>query len=200
VPVLLHKLNNTTQYLSALQALLSDAPAAHEHALEGLSQTALEVDDLGWILGLVANAGGADVLLERRERSRLVPLVRLVADCLRKERRDLERPTRALPPLDVRDDPKSWRIPWAVARWLHAAGMSLPAGTTLAWELVERGPDRLALVCRTADIERMTDVGDALCAFDARLETEIGDEGCALLLPPVRASNSARTPSSGSTS
>ncbi len=202
VPVLLHKLNNTTQYLSALQAWiaeppLDEAPTSQPGAFEGLSETALEVDDLGWILGLVANAGGADVLLERRERSRLGPLVRLVADCLRKNRRDLERPARDLPLLDVSADVGSWRIPWAIARWLHASGMSSPVGTTLEWDIVEREPDRFALVCSTSDAKRMMEFGDTLRVFDPRLEPRSIDGACALLLPAGALSMQAREKPSG---
>ena len=89
VSVLLHDLANTTQYLSTLSSLMSDGPALNAGLLGGLSETTSEVDELGFVLGLVAHAAGADVLLERARRDGLDALLVFVKRALRSERRDL---------------------------------------------------------------------------------------------------------------
>ena len=67
-PVLIHRLNNATQVLSALNAALG---AGLDDALlggssENLAAASRDVHELGWLLGVLASAGGADLLLERR--------------------------------------------------------------------------------------------------------------------------------------
>ena len=140
VPVLLHKLNNATQYLSALNSLLAlgpeDTPASY---FDGLGGTSRDVDELGWLLGIAANACGANLLLERRERAGLGAMVRVTAEILRREGRDLERIDRVLPEIAAfeargsRD--ASWRSTWLVGSWLLACGRERPRGASLAWEL-----------------------------------------------------------------
>lgn len=141
LPVLLHELNNHTQYLSALGALEdSGDPLPNRGA--GLARTAQEVEELGWLLGLCAGGYGADLLRDRTERDGLAPLVRLLRKALRREGRDLERVDRPLPDLAPR---LGWRGAWRVGELLFGCSAAGPG--PLAWELVAEGDD-LLLTCR----------------------------------------------------
>ena len=69
LPVLLHRLGNAGQLLSALRSVLGlegGERALHERA-DDLATTAREVEELGWALAALASASGADLLLARRE-------------------------------------------------------------------------------------------------------------------------------------
>jgi hypothetical protein len=139
LPVLLHGLNNATQVLSSLNALLAldeDGSVLTSRAGD-LAHASRQVDDLGWLLALVGSASGADVLMARRERAGLAPLVACVRTVLRKDGRDLSRPERSLPGLatDVAD---GWQLPWTIGSWLWTSGRSLAPGGTgakLEWEI-----------------------------------------------------------------
>jgi hypothetical protein len=156
VSVLLHDLANTTQYLSTLSSLMSDGPALNAGLLGGLSETTSEVDELGFVLGLVAHAAGADVLLERARRDGLDALLVFVKRALRSEKRDLrlDDATRSRVRIDTPDRGRD--ATWAAGRFVFAAGRSLPAGTTLEFE-IDGTRDLARLVCRvarSAELER----------------------------------------------
>jgi len=140
LPVLLHELNNHTQYLSALGALESSGdPLPNRGA--GLARTAQEVEELGWLLGLCAGGYGADLLRDRTERNGLSPLVRLVRKALRREGHDVERAERELPELSPR---VGWRGAWRVGELLFECAMA--GSGPLSWELAADGDD-LLLTC-----------------------------------------------------
>ncbi len=141
LPVLLHDLNNHTQYLSALGALESSGDPLPNRG-DGLARTAVEVEELGWLLGLCAGGFGADLLRDRSEAGGLGPLVRLLRKALRRAGRDLERADRELPELPPR---LGWRGAWRVGELLHACAHSSAAA--LEWELESDG-DTLLLTCR----------------------------------------------------
>jgi hypothetical protein len=206
LPVLLHDLNNATQYLTALNALLStESPTGTSRAtspgpprsagsnktigapptpLAGLSRAAHEIDDLGWVLGLAANAGGADLLLDRRHRAGLEPLLVMVRKCLRREQRDLDLSARPCPDCAARPaGVEPWRVPWAIGSWLLAAGRTLPAQASLSWEL-RWTADRFELICR---VPMTSDLQSTARHLESRLPGLAAREGvgeCALLLAP----------------
>lgn len=141
LPVLLHELNNHTQYLSALGALEGAGdPLPNRGA--GLARTAQEVADMGWLLGLCAGGHGADLLRDRTEAGGLAPLVRCVRKALRRVGRDLERAERGLPELSPR---LGWRGAWRVGEILFAFATVVDG--PLAWEIAADG-DGLVLTCR----------------------------------------------------
>jgi hypothetical protein len=160
LPVLLHDLNNHTQYLSALNALANVGDAAPDGGA-GLARTSREIEDLGWLLGLCAGATGADWLGERTERRGLTPLVQHVRKALRRLGRDLERSDRELPDLPAR---LGWRGARRVGEVLFACGTATtPANESaqpLDWELEAHG-DALRLGCRVepAGIPELTLLG-----------------------------------------
>lgn len=147
LPILLHGLNNATQVLSSLNALLALDERGEVLASRSgdLAYASRQVDELGWLLALVGSASGADVLMARRERTGLRPLVACVRDGLRREHRDLAGAERVLPGLtaDVAD---GWQLPWTIGSWLWASAQALEARTTLDWAFA-RDDDRWELRC-----------------------------------------------------
>lgn len=150
LPVVLHGLNNATQVLSSLNALLAlESPENGGEVLTSragdLAHASRQVDELGWMLALVGSASGANVLYARRERAGLRPLVASVRAALRKEARDLAHAERPLPGLasDVAD---GWQLPWVIGTWIWTSARALPQRSTLDWKLGRSG-GHWELVC-----------------------------------------------------
>ena len=138
LPVLLHRVGNAAQLLTSLDALLAVEPGALESRADDLASARELVDEVGWLLALLASASGARLLLDRRERGGLAPLLACVRACLRREGRDLavvEGPLPGLSP-DVGD---GWQLPWTIASVLYLSGSSHPPRTSLRWGLELRG-------------------------------------------------------------
>jgi hypothetical protein len=138
LPVLLHRVANASQLLSGIDALLAVDPDALDRRADDLASAGEIVDEIGWLLALLASASGAHLLLDRRERAGLASLVACVRACLRREGRDLDLPAGPLPLLspDVID---GWQLPWAVGSLLYLAGCSLPPRASLRWAIGLRG-------------------------------------------------------------
>lgn len=139
LPVLLHKLANTTQLLTGLDAMLR-IEGGEEMFLKrcpDLARASEDVEDLGWALAVLGSAGGADVLLARREPRGLEILFDLVRSAARRGQRDL-----APPPWPDGEWPGlaphvlgGWELPWAVAALLHASGLDAGPGGVGDWDL-----------------------------------------------------------------
>ena len=69
LPVLLHEVNNATQLLVGLRAILElpGGEAMFNSRADDLARTSAMMDDLGFALAVVATAGGANMLLARRD-------------------------------------------------------------------------------------------------------------------------------------
>ncbi len=141
LPVLLHELNNHTQYLSALGAL-ETLGETHLGRGEGLARTGQEIEELGWLLGICAGGLGSDLLRDRSERRGLAHLVKLTRKAVRHEGRDLERADRSLPDLDPQ---LGWRGALEVGAILFAASRS--GASPLAFE-IEADSRGLVVACR----------------------------------------------------
>ena len=151
LPVILHRVANATQHLNGLSALLAVDPGALAARGDDLAETSDRVDDAGWLLALIASASGSRLLLARREREGLAPLVECIRECLRRAGRDLAGPVEPLPNL-APEVGEGWQLPWAIGTLLHEAANSLPARATLAWS-VRRAPERpgtVAVACAPA--------------------------------------------------
>jgi hypothetical protein len=95
--VLLHRIRNTTQLVSGLNALLSlepegSAPALPAGRADDLAAAAREADELGWLLGVLAGGLGADLLLQRCERRGLATALDLVREAVRRDGGELALP------------------------------------------------------------------------------------------------------------
>ncbi len=122
LPVLLHEVNNATQLLVGLRAILElpGGEAMFNSRADDLGRTSHMMDDLGFALAVVATAGGANMLLARRDdRS-----VRILWDLAKKAltrgggvtiSESGELPLTSPAALD------GWQLAWSVAALLIAA-------------------------------------------------------------------------------
>jgi hypothetical protein len=134
LPVLLHRINNTTQLLVSVRSLLGlggELPPSSSNALANAGGAAHQE---GWLLGVLAGGLGADVLLARHESDGLAPVLWLVRDALRRVERDLQWSEHDVPRLVAPRDanaPPAWSICWTIA--------------SLAWHAGSRASDRRVL-------------------------------------------------------
>lgn len=145
LPVLMHRINNATQVLAGLNALLAlrgtEALALARSA--DLSEIAITYAESGWLLAVLGSALGTESLLERRERAGLAATLALAAELARRGGRVLE--IRGEPPeLDPRAG-SGWEAAWVVGSWLHGACLAAPSSATVSVRL-ERGSAGLAFV------------------------------------------------------
>ncbi len=136
LPVLVHRMNNTTQLLSSLRTVLQAAPGRDwlgERA-EDLADAHGELRVTGYLFGLLSCASGADLLGDRRESGGLRWLLRAVGEVLRREGGQLREPPSGIP--DLTPASGAWALPWLVGRLLHEAGRLAARGETeLEWSL-----------------------------------------------------------------
>lgn len=151
LPVLMHRLNNATQVLHGLKAVLAlrESTPFTERRGADLAYASRSIDEVGWMLGVLASASGADLLLARRDRRGLAPVVATVHEALQREDRELGPCNVPLPDLDpgVAD---GWQLPWGIGAWLYSSALLLPERTPLEWRL-DRGDAFDELVCRTPE-------------------------------------------------
>jgi len=127
MPTLVHQLNNTTQLVTGLQALMN-LPGGGDLPLdptEQLSSAAREVDASGWCLAVLATAAGSDLVLARRRRDALRLIVDLVRHGLRRDGADLALATGPIPSAatDAVDE-CGWKAAWSTGLVLWCAGAS----------------------------------------------------------------------------
>jgi len=136
LPVLMHRMNNTTQLLSTLNSLSRSEGGTRwlERRAGDLAQASDLVDDLGYVLAVLASACGADLLLTRRVPRGVEIVVAVVGDALRRAGRSLAGDGSRLP-AQAPDVARGWELPWAVGALLWCAGQDLETGGVLAWEL-----------------------------------------------------------------
>jgi hypothetical protein len=181
LPALVHRINNTTQLLVVLRSLLAD-PDDGVLAVAGpdLARAAAEAEQQGWLLGILARSVGTDVLLAREERRGLGTALALVAEALRRERKELTLPKR-LPTITLCEGcPRSAPLCLDLAALVWSSCQPLAGAFELS--LVER-PDAWELRLSRGDL------GDAALTFarsdcgrsGARLVPD--GEGWRLLLP-----------------
>ena len=140
MPMLLHELNNATQFLGMLHSVHSQDPSAglFERSAQGLSETGAAVEDLGLLMAIVSTAAGTDLLLERRSSRGLDVTLSMTVRALRKRGIDVQLMGAArLTP--SRDEAMGWELPWAIAARAWAAAAPLESGEALELELDTRG-------------------------------------------------------------
>jgi hypothetical protein len=181
-PVLVHRMNNATQLLSALSAAV--AAGVDTRAKSGgesdLARASREVHELGWLLGVLASAEGADLLLERREAGGLSVLVRALGEALRRAGREL-----AAPPEVPRLAPRAadgWQVPWAIGSTLWCAAGALPRGSALRFGFARVG-ERWVLRCGGGGDCGAASLAQRLQRELAEAELVAGAGGLELALP-----------------
>lgn len=133
LPVLLHRIQNNTQLLVALRSVIEVAPEGlTERGGEDLSAAGEDAHEQGWLLGVLAGALGADLLLSREEPRGLEPMLRLVRDGLRREGREIAWRAGEVPSLAVKGELRSARLcaafaalAWDAARAIEGAPLEL---------------------------------------------------------------------------
>jgi hypothetical protein len=149
VPVLMHRLNNATQLLNGINAMIALRDAAHApRTASDLGYASTTIDEIGWLLGVLSSASGHELLLARRERRGLDAMFNTVAEAAR--RRDRELAPSDVPLPDLRPHASDgWRLPWAFGAWLFANALVLPEKSRLEWRFVHGDCDEI--VCRAPD-------------------------------------------------
>jgi hypothetical protein len=139
LPVLMHRLNNATQVLQALNAMLATGERQRVLAARcgDLVSAGETIDEVGWLLAVLASACGADLLLARRERDGLAGVLAAVREAVRREGRELARGPDALPRL-APEFGDGWRVPWAIGTWIHVGAIALPERSSLEWDVRPR--------------------------------------------------------------
>jgi hypothetical protein len=124
LPVVLHRMNNVSQGLMLAQSLFAGPTERAPDPSRLLASHGAEIDELGWLVAVIASAAGADLVLERREPRGLELLARSVREALRREGRDFDPHVLASVP---KLDPSiggGWELAWSLVAWIHAAARS----------------------------------------------------------------------------
>ncbi|MFT5051513.1 MAG: hypothetical protein ACI8QZ_002931 [Chlamydiales bacterium] len=158
LPTLLHGINNHTQFLTGLHAVLSltgGGRVLHDRA-DDLAQTARDVEDAGWLLALVASGNGANLMLARREPRGLEIVAVCVDEALRRvaAARPLACAERSWP----RVAPAAldgWQLPWCLGSLLLAAGLDAPDAESFDWALSPVGEGAQFVLPRSARVEQL---------------------------------------------
>jgi len=152
LPVLLHKLAGATQLLSGLNALLSieggeELALSRSDDLGTASQTA---HDLGWLMAVLASAGGANLVLERREPRGIAIVLEVLADALRRKGREL-RGVGLAPPALAPEVLDGWQVAWSFGALLLSAADDLAPGEPLEWSLASTAEGGVQLSAPAGD-------------------------------------------------
>ena len=136
MPVLLERMQAESRRLQTLNDLVAAGRAGSGESEQDLRRVSLELEELGWLMGVVARGLGVDLLGERRYREGLAPLLHLVRDALGERRRSLAAVGQRLPQVGTEADAGPYAA-WVVAvlLWL-AAGESEPGDEPLRWSLL----------------------------------------------------------------
>jgi hypothetical protein len=136
LPTLLHKLGNATQLLTGVNALLAidGGDALLEERAQDLRRTGVDIERLGWLLGVLSSGCGADLLLARRAPEGLAWMLELLRDATRRAGCAIAAPE-APPPRLAADALDGWQVPWAAATLLHAAAADAEGRAELSWSL-----------------------------------------------------------------
>lgn len=138
LPVLMHRMNNATQLLSNLNAVLR-ADTSRDwmgDRSEDLAKTGEDLHDLGYLLAVLSSAAGSDLLLSRRQPRGLEIMLGAVDDLTRREEHRIasECPLPKLAP-QVHG---GWELPWAFGALLWSSTRELSSEEELCWQLLDQ--------------------------------------------------------------
>ena len=174
LPVLIHEMNNGTQLLVGFRSLL-DLPGGEVLFAQKAGELAAgssRLEDLGFALAVLSTAGGADMLMARRERRGLRILWELGTQALERSGPGSVH-VQGAPPLIRPDALAGWEVPWAGAALLLLAAEAADAedwrwrwdGASLtgrAPAAVELDPAALAHIAERVPGSRIVHDGEAL--------------------------------------
>ena len=141
LPVLLHRIRNTTQLVTGVNAVLAyEEPGGPlpEARAGDLAQAAREADELGWLLGVLSGGLGADLCGGRGEPRGLALTLELVREALRRTGGSLGLPSPAAPELAPGAPAAALCLTVAELCWSAGRGS---AGPELGFERTPEGWD-----------------------------------------------------------
>jgi len=139
LPVLVHRMNNTTQLLSNLRAVLQHAGGRDwlGERSGDLASAYTELDGAGYLLAVLSSACGADLLLARREPRGVALMVAAVGEVVRREGGRFVEPCRPLPD-QAPGVHAGWQLAWGFGALLLGSARSCGLqGTAFEWQLLE---------------------------------------------------------------
>ena len=140
MPIVIHELNNATQYLGMLHSVHAQDPSAGflEKSTPDLVRTASSVEELGLMMAILSTAAGTDLLLDRRSDRSLSVAIDLTVKAVRKRGRDVALPEN-LSLIALSQTSQGWALPWAVGARHLPASEALPDGASLMVHFNESG-------------------------------------------------------------
>lgn len=140
MPIVLHELNNATQFLGMLHTLAAQdtGGALLERSAGDLSDTAGSVEDLGLLLAILSTAAGTDLLLERRSPRGVLVVQSAMRKLIRRGGGDLL-VTGVEELLGATALAEGWELPWAMGASLWIASEELGSGEDLILTQDARG-------------------------------------------------------------
>jgi hypothetical protein len=151
MPIVLHELNNATQFLAMLHNVISQDPESEvlEKSAPDLSLTAGGVDDLGLMMAILSTASGTDLLMERRSERGVAVVASATIKLIRKSGRDVHLEGIS-EPLAVAPEGQGWELPWAMSAswWIAASELTDDESLTIkidesGWSSTTGGSERM---------------------------------------------------------
>ncbi len=152
IPALVHRINNTTQLLVLLRLVLAEPDdGVLTSAGPSLAHASREAEEQGWLLGLLARSLGTDLLLAREERDGLAATLKLLAEALQRQRKQLALPER-VPMMTMADGgPRSAALCLDLAALVWESCEALDGAFSLS---LAREGERWAVRLSRADLTR----------------------------------------------
>ena len=116
LPVVVHEVNNATQLLVGLKAMLQipGGDALFAARADDLASTSTRMGDLGLAMAILATAAGADMLMARRDPRSIQILWSLAIKAVQRQS-GTEIHVDGTPPLTRPDALDGWQVAWAAA-------------------------------------------------------------------------------------
>lgn len=171
LPVVVHEVNNATQLLVGLKAMLEipGGDALFAARVDDLASTSTRMGDLGLAMAILATAAGADMLMARREPRSIQILWDLAIKAVQRQSGS-EVQVDGTPPLTTPGALDGWQVPWAAAS-LPVIAAASERGGVWSWEWRPDG----ALVGRSSPTATLDTVRvDALSTRAPGLRVEAG--------------------------
>jgi hypothetical protein len=181
LPVVLHRINNTTQLLLGVRAMIDGGGAKiPDRCSSDLGVAAADAHELGWLLGLLAGGLGTDLLLKRHESAGLAPLLRVVRDASRRKGHVVELRQASLPLVSASAD--GALVCWTIALVVWNAAQRVAPERALTVEF-ERNDGRWFVRGDCGADEAWLALAKQVCARSNGADCSLSGEAWNLVLP-----------------
>lgn len=186
LPALIHRANNSTQLLSNLAVLARTGAGPGglswlDQRASDLQEASRNVDQVGYLLAVLASASGSNLLLERRAARGLGWMIAAVGEALARAGRRVA-PHSQPTPEQAADVARGWELPWAAGALLLRSGLSCDEGTALEWQWLEE-PTHWILVCACATPGTVSDLAPRISTLLPEAALDICPRGWSWRLP-----------------